>query len=289
LKKIGLLFLLLVAFIPASLAQAHLSVEDRFYEDIEFSKAKEQIVLLRGLNVIAHDNGAKVYMPQKKLSKADLAYWSAAFGKLHEAGASRGTFERAAVERKLVDTLEGIATYRDINQAYFNGEALVDDNDQEVTREQFALYMGQFLTQSVDGKTLYERAGLIPGPAGLIDKVITQADTGQFQILVQGAAYTLGEHPVIVHGTTDLGAWSGLSIGLSWLAKEDGHRVVGILQMTDSPMAIKKEDAIQPSDPGGPPMLVIVGILFAIILGVQLYLKEKRKSSRLPQDKESEG
>jgi hypothetical protein len=60
--KISLIGLLIMLLINPVRAQAHMSVENRFYEDIELSKAREQIVLLRALHVISPDSGAWVGM-----------------------------------------------------------------------------------------------------------------------------------------------------------------------------------------------------------------------------------
>jgi hypothetical protein len=286
------MFVVFLTMQHAADVSAHMAVEDRFYEDVEFSKAKEQIVLLRGLNVISADHYVSLYMPQEKLTRADLAFWSANFRKLADSGAKPEQWQQAAKERGLVRSLEGNATYRDANQAYFDGEAVLPDNpDGELTREQFAVYMGQFLTKAVDGKTLYESAGVTPGPKGIIDKVTKRAeaptneDSPQFDVVVAGKPYALSLHPVMLHGSVDLGVWPGMTIGASWLAKEDdGSVAVKIINVDNtrtmsSPQSSQTESLEKAEAAGRFPVLPIVAGLFVAVLGIQFYMRKRRKDA----------
>jgi hypothetical protein len=281
------LFIAMLVIQQAAGVSAHMAVEDRFYEDVEFSKAKELIVLLRGLNVISADHYVSLYMPQEKLTRADLAFWIANFRKLAESGAKPEQWRQAAREQGLVSSLDGNATYRDADQAYFDGKApLPDRPDGELTREQFAVYMGQFLIQAINGKTLYESAGLTAGPRGVIDKVTKRTDASlnedspQFDVVVTGKPYPLSMHPIMLHGSVDLGVWPGMAIGASWLAMEDdGSLSVKIINVDDSrppvtSMGITPDKA---ATGGSFPMLPIIGILFLAVLGIQFYLRKRRK------------
>jgi hypothetical protein len=205
-----LLFTLFLMMQQGAVVSAHMTVEDRFYEDVVYSKSMEQIVLLRSLNVISADSYVSLFMPQEKLTRADLALWSANFRRLAESGSKPEQWRQAAMEHRLVASLDGYATYRDINQAYFDGKAPAPDNpDAEPTREQFAVYMGQFLTDAVDGKTLYVLAGMTPGPTGVIDKVAKRRgvpameDSQQFDLIVAGRSYSLSMHAVMLYEEFD--------------------------------------------------------------------------------------
>jgi hypothetical protein len=283
-----LLFTLFLMMQQGAVVSAHMTVEDRFYEDVVYSKSMEQIVLLRSLNVISADSYVSLFMPQEKLTRADLALWSANFRRLAESGSKPEQWRQAAMEHRLVASLDGYATYRDINQAYFDGKAPAPDNpDAEPTREQFAVYMGQFLTDAVDGKTLYVLAGMTPGPTGVIDKVAKRRgvpameDSQQFDLIVAGRSYSLSMHAVMLYGSVDLGVWRGMAISASWLAKEDnGTLAVKIIKVKDSrQMAPPQEKTmVQTDDAGSFPVLPIVAILFLTLLGIQFMMRKRRKN-----------
>jgi hypothetical protein len=151
--------------------------------------------------------------------------------------------------------------------------------------------MGQFLTKPVDGKTLYELAGVTPGPKGVIDKVTKRADAQanedgpQFDVVVAGKPYALSMHPVMLHGSVDLGVWPGMTIGASWLAKEnDGSIAVKIINVDNShPMSTSSSSHEQTSEKaevaGRFPVLPIVAVLFVAMLAIQFYMRKRRKDA----------
>jgi hypothetical protein len=48
---------------------AHVTNESNIYDDIEFSEAKEEILLLRGLNIIPYESGAQLFRPKEMLKR----------------------------------------------------------------------------------------------------------------------------------------------------------------------------------------------------------------------------
>jgi hypothetical protein len=186
-------------------AGAHTANEKTLYDDIETSKAVEQIVLLRGLGVIGQPEGVKLYRPQEKLTKAELKEWASGF---------TGTSPVAG---------DGNATYGDVNQAFFGGKAQVEQAERELTKEEFALFMGQFLTEKVDGKTLFERAGMTKGPSGVVEAVVEETE-GQgekayhvYRLKLGGQEYPVAAHPKLLHLPTDLKLVKGKAIRETWV------------------------------------------------------------------------
>jgi hypothetical protein len=233
--RMALFLFALVLMFPVR-AFAHVVNENTIYDDIRYSEAKEDIVMLRGIGAIAAPaQGVNLFKPQDKLTKAELAYWSAAYNKIGGEQATMENLRKAAVADGLVDSLEGNATYGEVSKAYFAGKAAVQNANSELTREQFALFMGHFLKEKVDGKTLYDMAGFTPGPSGLIEKVAekTQGAGGNedkvFILSIGGKQYALDPHPKVVRGPTDLTVWKKKNLESSWIAMEEDQPVVKII------------------------------------------------------------
>lgn len=72
----AMLGLLLAVVWFGSRGYAHVTNEFSVYEDLEFSEAKEQVLLLSGLNLFPHDKGVQLFRPQEKLtSQLQCAQW----------------------------------------------------------------------------------------------------------------------------------------------------------------------------------------------------------------------
>lgn len=284
----------------SSSVYAHVANEKTLYDDIDFSKAKEQIVYLRGLNIIAPEEGAKLYKPKVKLTRAELAFWAAGFKKLGGQDANKAELQRVAVEQGLVSSLEGYATYGDVNQAYFNGQAAVETPGAELSKEQFALFMGRFLNEKVDGGTLFEQAGFEPGPSGIVEQVSFEMEgEGEhaykvFRFTVEGTEYQVSKHPKIVYGPVDLSEWEGKEIVESWISSGEGGKkvielvkgkkeqfsenaIVGVSQVQANSMKDTGWDDPQPAE-GSALVPIIGGSILAVILGWLLFKKGNKKS-----------
>lgn len=222
------LIILIIGLIGPLTVHAHVQNENNLYSDIEFSEAKQEIVLLHGIRAIARDGGANVYKPLDLLTRAELAYWAGSFRGL--TGTSQA-IRQAALEQGLVDSLEGYATYTDVSQAYFDGAAPVPDDlgDATLSREQFALYMGTFFSEPVNGKTLFDMAGYDAGPTGIVEDVAKESVTegantyDVFRIQVGGQWYQVSHHPKILNGPVDLTQWIDKMIEASWYSAESAH------------------------------------------------------------------
>lgn len=302
-KKV-FMFVSLFTLLFSSSVYAHVTNEKTIYDDIEFSEAKEEIVYLRGLNAIAHERGAHLFKPQDKLTKAELAFWAATFNKLGGHDTKTEDLQKAALENGLIDALEGNATYADVNNAYFVRKAPVEKPVSELTKEEFALFMGQFLKVKVDGQTLFDMAGYDPGPSGIVEKVSFEMEgEGEnaykvFSYTIDGKEYQVSSHPKILYGPVDLSAWEGKKIGESWLSGGHGHeKVVQIIvvdqeQFTDDEIAKQEtneqhdqtnDDGNQPSnnttpehpEKGFPVVPVIGGVVLVGIIAWLMMIKKK--------------
>lgn len=289
----------------SSTAWAHVSNEKTIYDDIQLSEAKEEIVYLRGLNVIAYEKGANLFKPQDKLTKGELAFWVATYKQLGGHETMKEELQKAAVDKGFIHSLEGNATYADVNNAYFAGKATVEHPQAELTKEEFALFMGKYLTEKVDGKTLFETVGYEPGPTGVVEKVsFEMAGEGDnqykvFRFQVGGKEYQVSQHPKILYGPVDLSVWEGKKIKESWLtgghgAEKEVHVIVleqgqfsaeelgqvldakHSAQPTETAIAPNSDSAVateQPAEKELPIVLIAVVILLVLIVG-WLFLKK---------------
>jgi hypothetical protein len=239
-KLYGSIFaaIVLILLLPTA-ALGHVVNEQTIYEDIELSTVKEQIVLLSGLGVIPYEHGTALFKPQEKLKRMELAYWAGAFKRLpssSSADIAANTaidIASAALSEGIISSLQGNATYNDVNQAFFQGQAKPVDTvgqlDGELSREAFVQYMTPFLNQKVNGKNLYEMAGFINGPTGIIEEVTQQEMAGidgkstkAYILQIIGKKFALGAHPKIVYAPVDPGEWTGRNIVSSWKLQAAG-------------------------------------------------------------------
>lgn len=214
--------LLVMLLLVPSIASAHIVNDQNLYEDLQYSKAKSEIVYLTGLGVIPYEHGTMLFSPTDQLTRAELGFWAGAFYKLKEQGASQDEFATAAVEKGLLSSLEGIATYEDVNQALFQGKMQVDHPQAEVSREEFALFVYEHRNEKVEGKSLHDHAGLVPGPVGTVEKVSIQDKAPQLKLGDQ--ELSLSAHPRVLNAAVDPATWEGRSLEQSWLLTADGQK-----------------------------------------------------------------
>lgn len=231
-KRIAVMIFVLMMLLPAA-AQAHIVNESNLYDDIAFSEARENIVYLSGLGVIPYEHGAPLFKPKDKLSRSDLAYWAGSFRGLGAQQSDPQAVRQAVLAEGGVPSLDGNATVRDVNQAYFQGRAELNGSE-ELTREQFASLMAVYLTTKVNGQTLFEQAGYSPGPSGTVEAVAMKESQGAdgktvrtYAVTIQGVTLELSEHPRILYAPVDPGLWKGKSIRESWVMnkREGGQQL----------------------------------------------------------------
>jgi hypothetical protein len=302
--KKTLLLLTLMFMLFGQVAMAHVANEKTLYDDIEFSQAKEQIVYLRGIDAIAYESGVKLFQPQEILSKAELAFWAGTFKGLGGHDSQKEDVQNAVLEQGVIDALEGNATYADVNKAYFDGKADLEGLEGELTKEEFALFMGQFLTDTVDGKTLLDMAGAAPGPVGIIEQVRVEEEgagedkTTTYFFTVDGKEFEVSSHPKMLYGPVDLTQWEQKEIEDAWLITQGDQSILQIValkegQFTDDEVAgqtteeknkqteqvdgaqTKEEAPDNTEETGGFPVVPVVGGIILIVIVGWLLLKKK--------------
>jgi hypothetical protein len=289
-KMISILCVLLGAFaLFSSTAFAHISNEKNIYDDIQYSKVQEQIIILRTIGALAAPVGVNLFNPQAKLSRAELAYYIATFDNLADDTAKEAVFQNAAVQKKLIISLDGNATYQDVNDAFFGGKAPMTNGSNELTHEDYVNYLCQFLTKKVDGKTLFDLAGATPGPTGIINdvKIIKDVSEDQYFLTINGTSYKMHPHGKVLNGPVDLMSWIGKKVEKSLFVTHDGQKVIGLIvsvkgQFSDNEVkashASMEANSISMNDTnkGASPVPIIAGGI-ALILLVWLFVSWRKK------------
>lgn len=295
------LFIMLVFFLP-SVVSAHIVNEQNLYDDLQYSKARAQIVYMSGLGIIPYDHhGSMLFSPQDKLTRDDLALWAGTFMGVAEKDATHDDIVAAAVSKGLVSSVQGNATYADVNQAYFQGKVSLQDAGQELTREEFALFMSEHLGDSIGGKTLYDQGGFIPGPTGKVEKVTVHEEkdaTGstvkEYVLKLGESEYVLSAHPRILQASVDPSEWEGKLIQEAWLVTVEGKQQLQLIQFEQAangadqkatkPQAghdhaghgdAAKAEAAEETDGGFPLVPVIAGVVLVVLVGGLLFSRKK--------------
>ncbi len=106
-------------------AAAHIKNEASQFPDIEYSDARFDIVLLVGAGIIPE---TPVFEPGALFTRVDLATWAALAWDLGAGGETPDTdaLATAALQQGLTSSIDGQATYEEINKVFFRGQLTPD-------------------------------------------------------------------------------------------------------------------------------------------------------------------
>lgn len=203
--KKTMMIALMLCFITTT-AHAHIMNRHNIYSDLSLTDAADDIVLLAALHVIQPDG--QVFEPTAPLTMKQLAEWVAGYYSLADA--------QAAVAAGFVKTLNGNATYAAVNEAYFNHHiSLSEEQQRELTREEFAKFVASHVNTQVNGQTMLEAANFTEGPTGTIEAATVEH--GANVITIDGTSYTLGHHPSVIAASADPAVWIGEHVAESYI------------------------------------------------------------------------
>ncbi|MFO7246580.1 MAG: hypothetical protein FWJ62_07620 [Thermaerobacter sp.] len=225
-----LTLVLAAALAFAAPAAAHILNEKSQFADIEFVDARFDIVMLSGAGIIPQ---APVFLPDDPLTLKDLAAWAALAHRLGEGGETPDVdaLAQAALSQGLVASLDGEATYADVNRLLFDGAVTLpaDQAAAVPTRAEAAAFVARHLFSDA-GQALLERLSLRAGPAGVVEAVTAHEDGGhhhgsRYSFTFGSGSYPVDAHARVGNGPTDLLQWEGLYVVRS-LLKGDGDEAV---------------------------------------------------------------
>ncbi len=210
--------LLLTALMSMSVS-AHIQTESSSFPDIKSSEARFDITVLVGVGVIPETS---VFEPKRKFSRSDLAAWSALSASLLEKTEGKpdvNALAKAALDKGLVKSLEGDASYAEINAVFFQGKNKPAQPDAVPTRAEAASYIVTGLVTPVAG-SLLEKSGQHAGPTGVVAKVESRAnaDGGESVFITIGEqTLPMYTHGRVGNGPSDLAKWSGRTVRRSFI------------------------------------------------------------------------
>lgn len=201
-------------------ASAHIQTEKNLFPDIKGSDARFDIVVLVSAGIVPE---TKEFGPDKKLSRTDLAAWAANLSGLvkTEEKPDVNTLAKAALDKGLVKSIEGDATYSEINAVFFLGKDQPAQPDAVPTRAQAASYLAKALATPVPG-SLLEKSGLTSGPTGAVTKVEsrTNPDGGSTNYVTIGdKSLPVYTHAKVGNGPSDIAKWKGLTARRTFVRK----------------------------------------------------------------------
>ncbi len=223
--KINYRLILVLAAIVASFivdnAVAHIKNEASQFPDIEFSDARFDIVLLVGAGIIPE---TPVFEPDALFTRVDLATWTALAEELGVGGETPDTdaLATAALEQGLIASIDGQATYEDINKIFFRGKLDPDRPAATLIKGEAASYIATHLTSSA-GEALLARRGVRKGPAGHAARVELQSNpdgSNTYMITIDDLSLPMYAHGRVANGPTDLVQWDGRTVRRSFIREQ---------------------------------------------------------------------
>lgn len=236
-KRVKFLTVILVIgmfmMFSSSVAFAHIESAKTQFPDLESSPQASDVMFLVGLDVIPQ---TPVYEPDQKLSLKDLASWAALAGNLGVGGETPNIDQLAqkAENKGLVSSLNGTATYQDINKAIFQGQLSLSTSKakESPTKAQAAAFVMAHVKDKINGKSLMDRKGAGTGPSGKVTKVTIngKGDDAPTDFEIGGKTYHIYEHAKVMNGPVDLSQWEGLSVNRSVMMNENGQPSITYLE-----------------------------------------------------------
>ena len=213
--------ILLAMFAVYSQAEAHVLTDANQFPDIKTSEARFDIVVMVAAGIVPE---TPEFGPDKKLSRADIAAWASnVAGLLGKPSAKPdvNALAKAALDQGLVKSIEGDATYAEINALFFAGKDQPAQPEGVPTRGQAASYLAKGVATPVPG-SLLEKSGLQAGPTGAVTNVEsrTNPDGGSTNYVTIGdTTLPVYAHAKVGNGPSDVAKWKGLTARRTFIRK----------------------------------------------------------------------
>ncbi len=262
-------------------ALAHIKNEASQFPDIEFSAARYDIVVLVGAGIIPQ---TPVFEPDSPLSRHDLAAWVALARGLGTGGETPDVdaLAAAALEHGAVESLDGNATYSELNALFFDGSLSVDEPGRTPTRGEAASFIADQLPTEA-GHALLESLDLQIGATGAVTSVRTEGGEGHgaaYVITVGGTDLPMYAHGRVANGPVDLLQWNGREVRRSFVREGDHGPMWIYLEAEPREETAAPAMAATPQTESGPPPVdrklmywLVAGV---VVLGLALFVRRRR-------------
>lgn len=222
-KYVRLMLIMMTLMMAGSQsALAHIMTEKSQFPDIKESEARFDVVVLVAAGIIPE---TPTFEPQRNFSHADLAAWGALAANLNAGKDEKpGVVELAklGLEKGLVSSLAGDATYGEINTVLFKGAHVAEHPEAIPTRAEAARYIAAGLA-SPAGAAVLEGKDLHFGATGVVASVEqkTNPDGGETSYITVGdTSIPMFTHGRVGNGPSDLAKWKGLTVNRSLIRKK---------------------------------------------------------------------
>ncbi len=276
------LFVAIVATFAFAEAYAHIKNEATQFPDIEFADARFDIVVLVGAGIIPE---TPVFEPDAPFTRADLAVWAALAADLAAGGETPDTdaLGKAALEQGLVDSVEGQATYEEVNNVFFDGQLTPDQPAAMPTRAEAATFIASHLDTAA-GAALLARRGVRMGPSGHPARVELHRnpDGGNtYMITIGDTSLPMFAHGRVANGPTDLVQWDGRTVRRSFIRERGGLSYWAYLEAEPIKTAELAGIPVTTADTGTPGTTTNRNLLYGLIvaasgLGLVLFFQRRR-------------
>jgi hypothetical protein len=280
-RKFPWAVLVVVCSFVTNSADAHIKNEASQFPDIEFSESRFDIVVLVGAGIIPE---TPVFEPDKAFSRKDLATWAALSANLGTGGETPDieALAQAALNDGLVDSLDGEATYADINRLFFAGQLAIEDAQRTPSKAEAASFIAAQLHTDA-GLALLTKRGLSTGNTGEVSSVESRSGHhgSAYFISIGDRTLEMYSHGRVANGPTDLLQWQGRMVSRSFLRGEGESMMWAYLEaqpiveeVIEEPVIVEEPAAITP-----PPKQrnLLYGLLVAVVvLGLILFVRRRR-------------
>jgi hypothetical protein len=264
-------------------AVAHIKNEASQFPDIEFSESRFDIVVLVGVGIIPE---TPVFEPDKALSIKDLAIWAALSAELGAGGETPDTeaLAQAALGHGLVDTLDGEATYADINRLFFDGQQTIEDAQRIPSKAEAASFIAAQLHTDA-GLALLAKRGLKTGGTGEVTSVESRSGHhgSAYFISIGGTTLEMHSHGRVANGPTDLLQWQGRTVSRSFLRGEGESTMWAYLEaqaimeeVSEEPVVVEEPVTITPPPEQRNLLYGLIGAV--VVLGLVLFMRRRRSA-----------
>lgn len=269
--------LAVVCCFVCSSALAHIKNEASQFPDIEYSEFRFDIVVLVGAGIIPE---TPVFEPDKLLSKRELATWAADLGGPGGETPDTDALASAALEQGLVDTLDGDATYADLNALFFQSQLSVDSPERTLTKGAAASFIATQLGTDA-GLAMLAARGLGFGGTGEVSAVAEGA-SHTYVMTVNGTELPMSAHGRVANGPADLMQWQGRIVRRSFVRGQGDAAMWAYLEAEPIEELISDESmTTQTQEINAPPPIdrnLLYGLVVAVLLlGLALFFRRKRR------------
>lgn len=214
---------ILITFLVVSAGLAHTDNETSLFPDISDHEARYDILMLAAMGIIPESNQ---FQPDVVLPRRDLAIWgmlAARQGVMTETDTEQ--LAEIALRQNIIDSLEGSASYDDINNVLFLGSLAPDRGDANPTRAEAVSYIVANLEREIQGGSLLTKLGMQKGPTGKVDKVESKMNpdgSSTFYVTIAGISNPFYIHGKVANGPVDLVQWQDREVVRSVIRKFPG-------------------------------------------------------------------